>query len=59
MRRVPWKKIRNIILRGSPTCFRCGHKFGMNEARFYLYPPVLGGERVCATCKKKESEAEK
>lgn len=56
MRRVPWKKLRNIKLHGTPTCWRCGHRFKKNEPKFLMWPPVLGGESVCVDCKAKESE---
>jgi len=54
MRRVPWKKLRNIVLHGTPYCWCCKRRFKKNEPKFLMYPPVLGGESVCASCKAKE-----
>ena len=41
---------------GQSRCFRCGHKFGKDEHKFFMYPPLVGGEQVCAKCKQKEAK---
>ena len=47
------KRYFRQLLHGASRCWKCGHKFGRNEKRFYLYPPVLGGEQICEVCKSK------
>lgn len=49
------KRFFHQLQHGQSRCFRCGRKFRRNEAKFYMYPPLVGGERVCAECKAKEA----
>ena len=43
---------------GQSRCFRCGHRFLKNEEKFFMYPPLVGGEQVCRMCKEKERKGE-
>ena len=50
------KRFFRELVHGKSRCFRCGHKFKKNESKFFAYPPLVGGEQVCAECKRKERE---
>ena len=57
MRRFAWKRHFHQLKYGQSRCFRCGHRFGRNEKKFFPWPPITGVEQVCAECKAKEREA--
>ncbi|MBQ5795095.1 MAG: hypothetical protein IIW14_03780 [Kiritimatiellae bacterium] len=50
------KRFFHQLRYGQSKCFRCGRKFRKDEHKYYMYPPMLGGEQVCAECKEKEIE---
>jgi hypothetical protein len=55
--RTARKRYFRELVNGKPTCFRCGHRFKKNDRKFYMYPPLVGGEQVCEACKRKEGGA--
>ena len=53
--RIGRKRFFHQLRYGQSRCFRCGRKFRKNENKYYMYPPLVGGEQVCAECKSKEA----
>ena len=52
------RRFFHSLLHGQSRCFRCGRKFRKDEHKYYMYPPLLGGEQVCAECKAKERKSD-
>ena len=50
------KRFFSELRNGKSRCFRCGRRFRKNERKFFMWPPLVGGEQVCAECKAKERE---
>ena len=53
--RIGRKRFFHQLQHGQSRCFLCGRKFRRGEEKFYMYPPLVGGEQVCAECKAKET----
>ena len=51
------KRFFSELRNGKSRCFRCGRRFRKNERKFFMWPPLVGGEQVCAECKAKEGVA--
>lgn len=48
------KRFFSELRNGKPRCFRFGRRLRKNERKFLMWPPLVGGEQVCADCKATE-----